>query len=312
MTFIEGNSPELWRPVLGTSNRYQVSNHGNVMGPRGPLKPTLMAIGYYSVALSLGQGVVRRQYVHKLVVESFIGDQPGLVIDHINGNKLDNRLDNLELVTRQTNAKRWVVEGRGNAGRKSSGFCSRGHEIPGGKLRCQECIRLRLNGHEFTPPSDTTWLPAPFDGYLVSADGRIWSKKHNKLLKPGTNKPGYKYVNIRADGKTQNWAVSRLVATVFIGSISDQSIVDHINGDKSDNSVSNLRIISRSENTSHFRQQRKDKGLHGYKYTEAEIAEIRKLIEEGRLSRIEIQSQFGISQSFLSAIATGKAWKHIS
>jgi hypothetical protein len=303
-------SSEFWRPVEGTDRRYQVSSFGNVSGPRGPLKPTLMAIGYYSVALSLGPGVVRRVYVHKLVADAFLGPGPGLVVDHVNGDKLDNRLTNLEWVTRATNGRRWAGTGMGDAGRKRTGLCGRGHRLEPQSTRCRECVRIRLAGMVFVPPNDTEWRESPVPGYRVSADGRVWSDKQYRVLRPATNKPGYQFVNLRRDGKQEPWSVSRLVAFAFHGGIPDGLVVDHINGDKSDNRAENLRVIDRSANTSHFRRQRKADGLHGAKFTEAEIREIRALLKEGKLIRAEIQARFGMSKSYLAAVAAGKVWRH--
>lgn len=42
-----------FRPITSTGGKYKVSQAGQVYGPRGQLKPTLMKVGYYSVALSL-------------------------------------------------------------------------------------------------------------------------------------------------------------------------------------------------------------------------------------------------------------------
>jgi hypothetical protein len=167
-----------------------------------------------------------------------------------------------------------------------------------------------LAGTEFLPPDDTEWLDSPVPGYRVSADGRVWSDKHHRVLRPATNKPGYQFVNLRRNGKQEPWSVSRLVAFAFLGRIPDGLVVDHINGDKTDNRAENLRIIDRSANTSHFRRQREADGLHGAKFTEAEILEVRALLRDGKLSRAEIQARFGMSQSYLSAVATGKAWRH--
>lgn len=219
-------------------------------------------------------------------------------------------LANLEWVNRATNARRWAETGMGDAGRKRTGQCGRGHRLEPDSTRCRECVRLRLAGTEFLPPDDTEWLDSPVPGYRVSADGRVWSDKHHRVLRPATNKPGYQFVNLRRNGKQEPWSVSRLVAFAFLGRIPDGLVVDHINGDKTDNRAENLRIIDRSANTSHFRRQREADGLHGAKFTEAEILEVRALLRDGKLSRAEIQARFGMSQSYLSAVATGKAWRH--
>ena len=98
-----------WR-AINESDKYQVSDSGCVRGPSGRiLKPTLMQILYYSVALSLGNHKVIRRYIHRLVAEAFLGGIPkGSVVNHKNHDKLDNRLENLEVVSRAHNAKHWA------------------------------------------------------------------------------------------------------------------------------------------------------------------------------------------------------------
>ena len=67
------------------------------------LKPTLIN-GYYSVNLcKFGKAKPKR--INRIVLSAFIGDSD-LQVDHINGNKLDNRLINLEYVTPKENTQR--------------------------------------------------------------------------------------------------------------------------------------------------------------------------------------------------------------
>ena len=81
-----------------------------------------MHVGYVHVRL-----VKERRYVlykvHQLVGETFLGydrkNKENLVIDHLNGIKHDNRIENLEVVTRSENSKRFWNSTKGKDVRKS-------------------------------------------------------------------------------------------------------------------------------------------------------------------------------------------------
>lgn len=67
--------------------------------------------GYAIVTLSKN-GIKNKVLVHRIVYETFNGSiEKGLVIDHLNGNKQDNRLINLEKCTHQENTKRAFISG---------------------------------------------------------------------------------------------------------------------------------------------------------------------------------------------------------
>ena len=70
-----------------------------------PLKQTLHTQGYKQVNLKTAKGF-RTRLVHVLVLEAWIGPRPdGMVTNHKNGDKTDNRLENLEYVTQTENMK---------------------------------------------------------------------------------------------------------------------------------------------------------------------------------------------------------------
>jgi len=104
---------EIFKDVIGYENLYQVSNLGNVKslnynhtGKQKELSKSVCDKGYYKVSLWL-KGIMKTRSVHQLVAESFLNHKPNgykLVINHINFNKLDNRVVNLEIVTARQNA----------------------------------------------------------------------------------------------------------------------------------------------------------------------------------------------------------------
>jgi hypothetical protein len=78
---------------------------GKGTGPGRVLKPGKTKDGYLKVEL-FKDGRSCTRYVHRLVVEAFIGEIPsGLEVNHIFGQKADNQLEHLEVVTHATNTK---------------------------------------------------------------------------------------------------------------------------------------------------------------------------------------------------------------
>ena len=105
---------EVWK-VIPDFPRYEVSNMGRVRSNcckdgrkvRYVLKAYLRSNGYLCVDLSISGRKSRKvMAVHRLVARAFIGERPeGYVIDHINGDRWDNRVQNLRYVTCSENLR---------------------------------------------------------------------------------------------------------------------------------------------------------------------------------------------------------------
>ena len=87
-----------------------------------------------------------------------------------------------------------------------------------------------------------------YPDYLIYDDGRIYSKNRDKFLIPQITHDGYHYVNLCKYGKKKTFKVHRLVAIHYIPNPENKPQVDHIDRDKSNNHVSNLRWATNTEN----------------------------------------------------------------
>ena len=90
-----------------------------------------------------------------------------------------------------------------------------------------------------------------FDGYAVTNDGKVYSKKTNKFMKPSIGSKGYFQVCLTVDGKKRTVKVHRIVAETFIPNPEGKPQVNHIDGNKRNNCVENLEWCTNSENQIH-------------------------------------------------------------
>ena len=85
--------------------------------------------------------------------------------------------------------------------------------------------------------------------YVVFEDGRIFSVKSNMFLQDFDNGAGYRKVNLWSSNKIRQVYIHRLIAETFIDNPENYKYVDHIDRDKSNNHVSNIRWCSAKMNT---------------------------------------------------------------
>ena len=99
------NETELWKDILCTNGTYEVSNLGNVRNKKNGkiLKPRTRSDGYMVVQLCIC-GVSKTYYVHRLVATEFIENRFNLrCVNHIDENKQNNNVSNLEWCTAMIN-----------------------------------------------------------------------------------------------------------------------------------------------------------------------------------------------------------------
>lgn len=171
------------------------------------------------------------------------------------------------------------------------------------------------------------WKPIPgYEGiYEVSSYGNVKSidrKITNSIgrtriykghpLKVSKDRYGYPVCKLWKHSKGKNFTIHRLVAITFIKNIDDKPLVNHIDGNKFNNHVSNLEWCTNSENDLHafslgLRSVRKGEKCNFSKLTSNEVREIKNLKKEGKTQR-EIAKVFNVSEGNVSQIINGHRW----
>lgn len=266
---------------------YEASARGEIRksSTKCVLKQTVQN-GYYMVALNR-----KIQRAHRVVAEAFLPNPDNLpIVDHIDHNPLNNAISNLRWVSKDENARNRSINRNNRSGVNgiygTSDSRWRGHVFFGGQRygigthsTLEEAIRARdqiqtavLNGTHTAPVPRPTQTPAiqPPDGtwtaisghprYFVSTSGQVWSSVTGKCMKQYERK-GYSTVGIYKDSESKYPSrpfVHRLVAEAYLPNPDNLPIVDHIDRNKSNNVVENLRWVTDLENRQNLSLNRRN------------------------------------------------------
>lgn len=264
---------EVWKQLILKNEmyNYEVSNLGNV---RKMDTKYLMALNYnlrYS-ACHLTHNHVRKSYnVHCLIAIMFNENPYNLpFVNHLNHNKFDNRSVNLEWSTHSDNVK----HSHTNKNRVSTGTAVVQYNAKTDKLIKEfkseaardlnistnvvtTCIKNQSKNHGYYLVYKEEQLQKPIiditdfvpiknhENYLIHLDSRIYSKYTQIVLNPRKNT----YYYVRLD--KNNEAIHRLVAFHFIPNPDNKPCVNHKDGNKLNNHVTNLEWCTGTENVQH-------------------------------------------------------------
>lgn len=141
-----------------------------------------------------------------------------------------------------------------------------------------------------------------FEGkYRISSIGRVRSVKRDIILRPG-NSRGYHNVTLSNGIAKKSTGVHRLVAQAFIPNPDNKPSVNHIDGNKINNSVGNLEWCTQAENLSHAFQVL-GRTWHNAKLTQKQVEEIINL--KGKISAAQIARDYGVHWTRVSQIHRG-------
>ena len=220
--------------------------------------------------------------VHQMVAKAFIpnNDPTKQIVNHIDGNKLNNHVSNLEWVSLLQNNKHAIDSGLTKITRRRVYQC----DLDGNIIKIHDTIRgagkdtnvdsgaiakvckgtrnkaggfkwrfVDQNPNENDIDLSDFIQVVDFPNYLINKNGDVYSKPYKKLLKQQKNNDGYMGIQITNKGNRRSYLVHRLVAIHFIDKrINDGNKINHKDGDKTNNHVENLEWVTDSENLKHY------------------------------------------------------------
>jgi len=148
--------------------------------------------------------------------------------------------------------------------------------------------------------------------YEISNRGRVRNSETAHILAQNVNSGGYWYATLSRPTK-YNLTVHRGMAILFIPNPLNKTQVNHINGNKLDNSIENLEWASQEENLKHAVDNKlMPQGTSSYlaKLDEEKVEAIRISLSKG-IMQAALARQYGVDRGTISGIKLGRTWKHV-
>jgi HNH endonuclease len=286
------------------------------------LRPYRSKTGYLSVTLWTNR-VPTRKFVHRLVLEAFVGPCPtGLECRHLDGDPSNNRLDNLRWGTRLENVADTIRHGRRRTSSKPS--------VPSPVVPAR--IPVVYDIGKLTDVVEYREIPR-FTGYRFGSDGSAWSrwckiglgwgygsKSHLgdtwHKIKPVLQSNGYFTITIKnvTGGKRRTASLHCLILEAFAGPCPTGMLACHFpDQTPTNNNISNLRWDTPSSNWAdkHARGTATKGESHPMaKLNSSQVREIRRLRSLG-LGQDDIAARFKVSRPLISKICRYELWADV-
>ncbi|WP_158259882.1 HNH endonuclease [Phyllobacterium phragmitis] len=170
-------------------------------------------------------------------------------------------------------------------------------------------IRVSEDGDIHIPEKTTT--------YSFVRLGRPSTKTavfKERMLRQSINHLGYREVSFSHKRKVFRHPVHRLVAMAFVPGFRSELVVNHKDGNKLNNSPSNLEWVTKGRNSQHAWENGLipliGEGQPTSKLTEKQVRYIRRLLSHG-VSANSLAIVAGVSMRLICLIRDGKRWKHL-
>lgn len=151
--------------------------------------------------------------------------------------------------------------------------------------------------------------PIPdYPNYSVTSDGRVWSHRTKRYLKPRLTSKGYHRVSLSKNNQVKDAYIHRLVVQAFLDNPEQLPEVNHIDADKSNNSVDNLEWVSRLGNNHHAASLGLQyRGNSICKVYSTEFVELtKKFIKTHNLLQAYAAKQLGVPKTTINGWMTGR------
>ena len=153
--------------------------------------------------------------------------------------------------------------------------------------------------------------------YTINTNGQVYSNITKQFLKPFKNPSGYLLVDIHHKKQSYYRQVHRLVAEAFIPNPKRLPTVNHIDGNKENNSVENLEWMSIKDNVRHAWRTGLAKPRYGTanpanKYSEEQIHAVCQYLECPIIYNYEIANKCGVDVTTIRDIKFRGKWKQIA
>lgn len=172
----------------------------------------------------------------------------------------------------------------------------------------EELAKIFINGNE--------------TNYYVRSDGSVFSTNnvpegYLKKLKPSKQSMGYYAVPLSVNSTVHRKFVHRLIATAFIPNPFLKPIINHKDGNKENNNVTNLEWATYKENMRHayntgLNKRRFGEDNFSHVISRRQAIEICKLLEQNKLCCREIAEKIGCTKNIVDNIKNHLAWNEVS
>ena len=155
--------------------------------------------------------------------------------------------------------------------------------------------------------------------YYATEDGHIYSEHLKRIISEYTDKDGYKKVRLsNGDGSRKVYSVHRLILETFCPCENSNNLqVNHIDGDKTNNCISNLEWVTCKENVQHgyrigLYHNIGDNNNGDHKLCTSQVLEIIDLLLEHKKTIQQIADKYQVSKFAIESIKYKRTWKHLT